>query len=361
MKTILNTELFISSIDEFNSLKDIYSRKQPIKFICPICGKEEHLLFNVLYKRNNLLCHNCLLHNNAKCFSQKLPLNANDIQRITKRVSPTQKIKFICEQCNKEYIVQYRNYNNTNICEHCKRSNAAKISSRKIEVQEKKKKTMLKKFGVENITKNRKYMNAAWERKYGKGITASMQLQSSKEKQKQTMKKRYGGYTLQSKELRTKVDNTIKQIYGTVNIRNSKYYIEKYEHFKDDLYKNLKRLYYYDNQYFDSSWEVAYYIWLKDNNIEFIYHPKPGLKYISENKEHTYYPDFLVNGKYIEIKGDQFFNKDGSIIMKSQFDIDKWNCVLSNAILYRKKDILKYIQYVNKKYGKMYIRQFKQF
>lgn len=360
MKITLNTELFIQSIDEFNKLKDIYSRKQPIKFICPICNKEEHLLFNVLYKRNNLLCHNCLLQANAECFSQKEPLNYFDIQNISKRISPVQQIKFICLQCNKEHIVQYRHYT-CNICEHCKRSNSAKIASNNIETREKTKKTMLERYGVESISKNREYMNAAWERKYGKGITASMHLQSSKEKQKQTMLERYGGYTLQSKELRSKVDNTVKQIYGTTNIRNSKYYLEKYEHFKDDLYKNLKRLYQYDNQYFDSSWEVAYYIWLKDNNIDFIYHPKPGIKYISENKEHTYYPDFIINGKYIEIKGDQFFNKDGTIIIKSQFDIDKWNCILSNAQIYRKKDILKQLQYVNKKYGKNYIKQFKQF
>jgi len=35
----------------------------------------------------------------------------------------------------------------------------------------------------------------------------------------------------------------------------------------------MRRKYLYDNIMFDSSPEIAYYIWLKDHDIEFIFHP----------------------------------------------------------------------------------------
>ena len=47
--------------------------------------------------------------------------------------------------------------------------------------------------------------------------------------------------------------------------------IEKY----DSLYFTHK--YKYNDLKFDSSWELAYYIWLKDNNIQFTYQPRPAI------------------------------------------------------------------------------------
>jgi hypothetical protein len=49
-----------------------------------------------------------------------------------------------------------------------------------------------------------------------------------------------------------------------------------YNEYKQSLLtKNKKfcknRFYKYNNIIFDSSWELAYYIWLNDNNIKFIY------------------------------------------------------------------------------------------
>lgn len=64
---------------------------------------------------------------------------------------------------------------------------------------------------------------------------------------------------------------------------------------------------------FDSIYEIAYYIWLVDNNIRFKYEPDMSILYIFDGKQHWYMPDFIVEGKIIEIKGDHFFKEDGTM------------------------------------------------
>ena len=100
--------------------------------------------------------------------------------------------------------------------------------------------------------------------------------------------------------------------------------------------------YTFEGIHFDSSWELAYYIWLIDHKKSFIYHPEYSLEYFDEedNKNHNYYPDFLVEGVFHEIKGDQFFNEIGepynkygkcfwwakyNALLKYNVKILKWN------------------------------------
>lgn len=80
-----------------------------------------------------------------------------------------------------------------------------------------------------------------------------------------------------------------------------------------------------------------------------------------------YIPDFEINGKLYEIKGDQFFNDDGT--MKCPFhpeESDKLNakCNFAKSIgvmFLRYEQIKKYIDYVTQTYGKKYIKQFKNY
>ena len=75
----------------------------------------------------------------------------------------------------------------------------------------------------------------------------------------------------------------------------------EYNHSSNKRYSHGKGGY-YDNIYFMSTWELAYYLYLKDcgENIE---RCKLRFKYTYNNKEHYYTPDFIVNGKIVEIKG----------------------------------------------------------
>ena len=59
----------------------------------------------------------------------------------------------------------------------------------------------------------------------------------------------------------------------------------------------------YDNVYFDSTYELAYYIYCKEKGI-YIERCVDKYKYInSKGKIRTYHPDFRVEGKIVEIKG----------------------------------------------------------
>lgn len=92
-----------------------------------------------------------------------------------------------------------------------------------------------------------------------------------------------------------------------------------------------------------------------DNKIDFLYQPDTPLEYLDENKKkRLYYPDFLVNGEFQEIKGNQFFNENGEPynMYKKEFWWEKYNLMLSNNIkIIRQDEALKYVKYVNKKYG----------
>lgn len=70
--------------------------------------------------------------------------------------------------------------------------------------------------------------------------------------------------------------------------------------------------YYYDNKKFDSSPEVAFYIYHKDHGIEIEYQPKTDIVYVVDGVVHHYFPDFKVGDRLIELKGDHFIAEDGT-------------------------------------------------
>lgn len=126
---------------------------------------------------------------------------------------------------------------------------------------------------------------------------------------------------------------------------------------------DTKRGYSYNNIYFDSSWKLAFYIWLKENNKQFIYQPEFFIDYIDDNGiNRRYSPDFLVEGKFYEIKGSQFFNEKNEPYnhYTKSFWWNKYNCLIKNNIYIMKEDeVLVYVRYVNKKYGNKYLKSFK--
>lgn len=109
----------------------------------------------------------------------------------------------------------------------------------------------------------------------------------------------------------------------------------------------------YDDIIFDSSWELAFYIYLKDYGIPFEYHPNVEIPYkIEEDDEkfHLYHPDFKVHGKYIEIKNNWLLE---------HYDRYKLEFLDTFGIeLYTDKDIKPFLDYVENKYGKYYMYQF---
>ena len=124
---------------------------------------------------------------------------------------------------------------------------------------------------------------------------------------------RYGGFYMQTDYYKKNVvpkmlDNmkhTCLQKYGVEN------YFQTMEFHKE---ANLK--YYFQGERFDSSWELALWIYAKDHGEE-IQRCPCVFSYVYKNKHHKYFPDFLYKGELVEIKGNQLLDKDGNLIEMS--------------------------------------------
>lgn len=301
---------------------------------------------------------------------------------------------------------------------HCNMS----CSIRDSLTQTKMKENCKKKTGYENIMQDPEYRKT-WEENFKKihGVINPGQKFRNEESFKKTCNKFYGGCGLASKSIREKYEatnlentgkvwsnNPIKQKetnlkrYGVEYTIGSEYTKKTFNVYNvsqldtikekkietcrlnygcdnpsqsEEVNKNKKKKYTYNNINFDSSWEIAYYIWLKDHNIEFEYHPKDKFVYFVENTIKFYFPDFKVNNEFIEIKSLHFFvnkNPNGNMInpykrnkytpeeLKIRDDImeAKHQCMIENNIKIL-TDCSIYIKYINQKYGKNFLKSLK--
>lgn len=124
-----------------------------------------------------------------------------------------------------------------------------------------------------------------------------------------------------------------------------------------------KALYVFDNELFDSSWELAFYIYLKNKKISFSYHPDSFIDYKVDGVYHRYFPDFEVEGKLIEIKGNQFLKKDGTWQNPYDHSRDfiaeaKRKILVENKVrIMYYKDMIPYLDFVKQKYGETFIKK----
>ena len=190
------------------------------------------------------------------------------------------------------------------------------------------------------------------------GVSLYAQSDKFATQYKQTVNERYGvDHPLQLPEIKEKIKATLLERYGVTNSMQSPLVRAK-----------AHKKYAYDNQQFDSSWELAYYIWLNDHNIDFVFQPNITFDYIYEGVTHKYCPDFLIDGILYDIKGDQFFkdkNPNNEMICpydrtKDGLFAAKYECMkLNNVKILHKEDVMPYINYINDTYGKRYLSTFK--
>lgn len=160
---------------------------------------------------------------------------------------------------------------------------------------------------------------------------------------------RYGDKcSLNNKEISDKRTKTWLENYGVnhpwkaTDVREKQFNtcMEKYNSVSPQFKYN------YDNKWFDSSWEVAFYIYLKDHNIRFEYHTEK-FEYYWNNKKHYYFPDFKVFNTFVEIKSKFLYEK---MLIENTKDAAKYDCMKKHNV----KIIIncdKYLDYVNFKYG----------
>lgn len=125
-----------------------------------------------------------------------------------------------------------------------------------------------------------------------------------------------------------------------------------------------KTTYIYNGIKFDSSWELAVWIFAIDHKIP-ISRVVDGFEYYVNNKKHYYFPDFNYNNKIIEIKGDHMLNANNELIkLWSMTDrekiIAKQECIKRNKVEIWPYEKVKFaLDYVLQTYGNNYLKQFK--
>ena len=155
------------------------------------------------------------------------------------------------------------------------------------------------------------------------GVEYPLESEIIKEKVKITNNNSYGvDWVFQSEKVKNKIKQSVQSIYGVDNVSKSDeikllkeqttfsnygvlYYSQTSEFHKccHKRYTNSK----YPDMTFATSWEFKVYDFLTEHNILFEYQPDISIHYEYRGISHTYHPDFLVNGRIYEVKGDHFF------------------------------------------------------
>lgn len=194
---------------------------------------------------------------------------------------------------------------------------------------------------------------------------------------------------LQSKEIRTKISNTLSNYFNNSN--NSAQIKKQISDKVTEYFKNPKNRektskatikainegklnvkYKYDSNVFQSSYELCFYVYLKDHNITNFYHnTTDSFEYTVDDEIKTYIPDFKVFNTYVELKGLQFFenkNSNNKMICPYHYRNDtkeiiekrnriyeaKHQCMIKNHVkIITNCDF--YLNYVENKYGKDFI------
>ena len=162
------------------------------------------------------------------------------------------------------------------------------------------------------------------------------------EKRKQTIKQRYRINPLCSKEALEKARQTCLLKYGEE-------YTTRLPAFRATNFS----IYKYNSLYFDSSWELAFYIYNTDLNIEVEREPEKLIYYFNGAK-HYYFPDFKINDKLFEIKSPYLYSK---LLIPNTLENAKLNCMVENNVTII-TDCSKYLTYIKAKYGKNFLKNF---
>ncbi len=253
-----------------------------------------------------------------------------------------------CKICGHEWRANLISYTTGRVlgCTPCKlRQGAPKrlntmlerygtVNTHKEDFAEKCKKTCLERYGVDSYSKTKEFeerRKATNLEKYG--IEYVFHTEEALEKSKQTKIERYGvAHMLQTEEGRAHTRQTCLERYGVENPMQC-----------SSISKNHCRKYVYQNIQFDSSWELAFYIYHEDKNILLEREPETDIWYEDvEGKKHRYYPDFKLGDKLIEVKADPWWKRG---------DDNYREVVTKEASVIGQKEIQPYINYCREKFG----------
>lgn len=317
--------------------------------------------------------------------------NEVQFEQIKRTYSRDNKIFFNCFDCHKPVVLLLRKIKQwPGKCRICKieDTNIQKYGSKyQTQTDNFKKKRLITQNGIWLTEKARNKIKNTKKEKYGDEYYTNRPkfietynkhknedvhfVEKIQNKMKETCKERYNvEWFRQSKEyeIESKITNNKKYC--------SDYYFSSdigKQHIKDVLIEKYgvehalqckvirdkqRRKYTYNGLNFDSSWEIAFYIYLIDKHIRFEYHSTEFDYYWpGDDKIHKYEVDFkLYSNTYVEIKNVKLLNN--MIINEKDKEHFKYLCMKEHNVNII-TDCSKYLNYVKFKYGKNYLNKFK--
>ena len=180
------------------------------------------------------------------------------------------------------------------------------------EIKDKIKETKLEKYGDEyynNDDKHRETCNAKY------GVDYYWQSEKARQEYRERNKRREAGFGCM------RFKNTIREKYGVENISQAPHIAQK----KSKKYKSE------DGLTFDSSWELLVYNYCKRNNLAV--ERNIPIEYNYNNKKHTTFIDFRIDGYLFEVKGEHllkgcFDYADNMVPISEKLKVYKENKVI---------------------------------
>lgn len=274
---------------------------------CKYCGKEYDT-----YKSLGAHISSCKLNPNYEINKEKRKGNKNSKEKMKISRIINNPYKFlkkehilICQRCGKEYKLNLtdKEYESNKYSKFCSRSCANSRGPRSEEVKQKIKETLKSTCYIPPKKTYIKYCKYCGKEMIFEG-SKNFHLYCSNECKHNSLSLKRGGFR----------EGSVKN-------------------YKSGWYKGI---------HCDSSWELAFVIYHLDHNIN-IERCKEKRKYILDNKELEYHPDFIVENIIYEIKGIKSKNSDAKQLYNPDI-----------IFLYR-NNMKKYLDYVINKYGKNFI------
>lgn len=373
-------------LEQFKQPKDLLNTRTA----CSLCGSEIKIGTNLL-----TVCRKCKMKKHREIFYGSLENfkkistenyrksclerlgveNPRQLKSVQEKATQTRFIKNSGVYRSEDELKKAKNTLEKNfggyerIVEKTRQTKKERYGSENYNNPEKGKETKKERYGNENYNNSEKSVKTKRSKNNGNYFSkeAVEKIKKSRkekqleitEKTKLSNKKKYGVENpMQVPEIAEKSMAMRKLSYPTWTEEHKKHLIEatlrKYGAF------NHRNNYFYQNTYFDSSFELVYFIWLTDNKKNFVYHPKDCFEYFVGDKKHFYYPDFKIDSEFFELKGPHLINSDKVLLdWKGNLEVEKTNCLKQNSVkILEEKDLEEVFSYVEKKYGKKYWRNF---
>lgn len=364
-----------------------------IQLVCTICKKQvtrSKKEYDKLLRRNSNYTFIC-----KTCKTKQTNLERYGVESVLQAEIVKNKIATTClERYGTEHPAQNEKIKEK-AKETCLERYGVSAPMQSKVIQEKSKETCLKQLGVEFPSQSKDVKEKVEKTNLERyGFRRASMSDKVKEKVKETCKSLYGSESFSQTDLYKK---SCKNTWKNKSKENIEAIVQKREAtcleklgvknpsqsevvkakkklkrdswdfaFKKNVRSKQCKKYTYENINFDSSWELAVWIYAKDLGI-YIEREPCAFVYEVLKEKHEYFPDFKFGNKLIEIKGGQFISLNETWInpyVQSE-DLNKiykakQDCAIQNGVeIWSKKELQPILQYVKCKYGKDFLKKFK--